>query len=154
MSTIIAKFFNDKLELNIETVHDMNFSTKISILPFNWETICYYNNLCNNNSTIKIYSFLSKRKFSVYTIHNEFEYNNIYGDIFYADCIIEFIRNVLYIWKQYENKFYVVFGKKDIIKKIDNYMINENDFLEVINDDFYLSDKGKQYLMNALEIYG
>ncbi|GLU30145.1 hypothetical protein [Brucella sp. NBRC 12950] len=72
--------------------------------------------------------------------------------VFHEDVILEFSPSPLFVWLPAGERFHVVFGSKEMIAHFDN-MRDQADSFSAFVDASRLTEKGKQFLLEAYERY-
>jgi hypothetical protein len=72
--------------------------------------------------------------------------------VFHEDVILEFSPSPLFVWLPACERFHVVFGSKEMIAHFDN-MRDQADSFSAFVDASRLTEKGKQFLLEAYERY-
>ncbi|UXN04385.1 MULTISPECIES: hypothetical protein [unclassified Bartonella] len=150
----VVKFFDDDVLLDAEVIAHFKYKSRISVMPLDKPALSYYLKLSGAEKICEIIGFFSKNESQNFSIDRIDDYDEIFGDLVYQNALFKYQGVSLFIWKQDENKFYVVFGDAEIIDKIDNQYVSNDDFMEILNEDVGLSLKGRNYMLDALRKYG
>ncbi|UXM94116.1 hypothetical protein N5853_08290 [Bartonella sp. HY329] len=150
----VQKFFDDDMLLDVEVIAHLNYKSRISIMPLDKPTLSYYLKLSGAEKIREVIGFVSKKGSQNFPIDSIDDYDEVFGDLVYQNALFKYQGVSLYIWKQDENKFYVVFGDAQIIDGIDNHYVRNDDFMEILNGDVGLSLNGRNYMLDALRKYG
>ncbi|MCK4207140.1 hypothetical protein J3U99_20440 [Brucella pituitosa] len=72
--------------------------------------------------------------------------------VFHEDVILQFSTSPLFVWLPAGERFHVVFGSREVIAHLDN-MRDQADSFSAFVDASRLTEKGKQFLLEAYERY-
>jgi|GEM_PF-4799593 len=152
---IFPIFFNEKRELKKDALESLGFKSKIGIEYFSCEELeLIYEKFDLGNSLISVHHAQWGHAEEINQFDNFNDACDFISEIFYEDKILFFPKANLYVWEPGGNDFFVLFGDAENIRN-SNFSLLDNDYyMEVLDDDTGMSEKGRKYMLNALEMYG
>jgi len=152
---IFPIFFDEERKLRKDVLKSLNFVSKIGIEGFSCEELnLIYEKFDLEGSLISVHHAEWGKAEEINKFNNFKDSCDFISEIFYEDKILFFHKVNFYIWESNENKFYVLFGKNEIIKEINFPFLEKNYYMEILDEDTGLSEKGRKYMLDALEDYG
>jgi len=154
-SPIFHRFLDKDRMLEPEVLKSMGLTSKIGIEGFSCEELeAIYQKFDLENSPVHVHHAQWGKEEQIDVFERFDALCEFICDFFFEDKIIHLQKIHTYVWEHDEQDFFVLFGEVNIIRQMDFPFLSQKYYRDVLDDDKGLSEKGRHFMLDALEKYG